>query len=67
MAGEGRILANRRNAENSPRRHRDHRDDPQFAGEDGSDFILGALRASVVKIYAKQSQFAEAEMNAKLF
>lgn len=57
MTGEARILACRRSAENPPRRHRVHRDDPQFGDEDGSDFILGALCVSVVKIYAKQSQF----------
>jgi hypothetical protein len=49
MTGEAQILANRRNAGNSPRRHRDRGDDPQFAEEHGSDFILGALCVSVVK------------------
>lgn len=58
MAGEAQVVANRRSEENSPRRHRDHRDDPKLADEDGFGFILRALCASVVEICAKQSQFA---------
>jgi hypothetical protein len=67
MAGEAQILANRRKAVNSPQRHRDHRDDPQFADADGSDFILRALCVSVVKIHAEQSQFPETKMIANCF
>ncbi len=57
MTGEAQDLAYRWNAESSPPRHRVHRDHPS-ADEDGSDFILRALRVSVVEIHAKQSQFA---------
>ena len=49
MAGEAQIPANRRDAESSPRRHRGHRDDPQFAEDHGFDLILGVLCVSVVK------------------
>jgi hypothetical protein len=48
MTGEAQVLDNRRNAENPPRRHRDHRDDPGFVGGRGSDVILRALCVSVV-------------------
>jgi hypothetical protein len=34
------------------------RDDLQFIDKYGFDFLLGALCVSVVKIHAKQSQFA---------
>jgi hypothetical protein len=49
MPSEAQILANRRNVENPPRRLRDYRDDPESIEEDGSDFILRALRVSVMK------------------
>jgi hypothetical protein len=49
MASEARIVANRRSAENPPRRHRGHGDDPQSVEEHGSDFTLGALSISVVR------------------
>jgi hypothetical protein len=60
MTGEARILANRRGVESPPRRHRDRGDDPQFAEEHGSDFILGALCASVVK-YSREGR-AESDL-----
>ena len=55
----------RRRAENPLRRHGDHRDDFQFADEDGSDFLLGALCVSVVEIRAKQSQFLQTRIGRK--
>jgi hypothetical protein len=68
MAGEAQIVASGRSADSSPRRHRDHRDEPEFADEHGFDFILCALCASVVRNsdlnYAKQSQFAGAPITA---
>jgi hypothetical protein len=76
MAGEARVVAKRRNAENPPQRHRDHGDEPKFADEHGFDFILCALSVSVVKDsqedqaesdlnYAKQSQFPEGRIGTK--
>jgi hypothetical protein len=60
MASEARALA-----ENPPQRHRDHGDDPVFTDERGFDLIFWALCVSVVKIRAKQSQFARGRMNTK--
>jgi hypothetical protein len=48
--------AKQRIEENSPQRHRGHRDDPEVINELGFGLILRALRASVVRIHAKQSQ-----------
>ena len=54
MAREAQVAANRRRADDSPQRHRDG---PPFVNEAGSGSLVRALRASVVNIRAKQSQF----------
>jgi hypothetical protein len=64
MTGRAEIPASRRKAENPPRRHRDHGENPELTDECGFDFILSGLCVSVVKNYAKQSQFAEAAICA---
>jgi hypothetical protein len=64
MASEAQMPAKRRNEGNPPQRHRGHRDGPEFIYELGFRFILRALRVSVVRIRAKQSQFAPGCINA---
>jgi hypothetical protein len=58
MVGQTQVLATQRIEGNPPQRHRGHRDDPEFIDELGFRLILRALRVSVVRIRAKQSQFA---------